>query len=283
METDTKYEDLIVKESEGEVIHRLHNEAAISYVSSGYKPCNMHQWGPGVRDIYALHYIISGQGYYEIGQQKFHLHAGESFIILPHIPIYYYPEPQDPWEYVWIEFKGSEVPQLLALTTLKPEYPITKAAPQRMDSFYDVSSYSELKAYEKIRSDAKIRLLISYYIEFYPAEATLDDTDYVRLSREYIELHYWKPSLTVTTVVEHVNIERSYLFRLFKKATSMSVLSYVTMVRIQRASELLKDAGLPIKSVAYSVGYSDPLYFSKVFKKATTYSPTEYKLLHQNK
>lgn len=264
-------------------IRQLHNESTLSYVSSGYKPSNMHQWGPGVRDIYALHYIISGQGYYEIGERKFKLIAGESFIIFPHIPIYYYPDRLDPWEYVWLEFKGSEVQHLLALTTLKPEYPVTMAAPQRMDSFYDVRLYGELKAYEKIRSDAKIRLLLSYYIEFFPVQATLEDTDYVRLSREYIEHHYWKPSLTVTTIVEHVNIERSYLFRLFKRATSMSVLSYVTMVRIQRASELLKLEGLSIKSVAYSVGYSDPLYFSKVFKRATTYTPSEYMLLHQHK
>jgi len=243
----------------------------------------MHQWGPGVRDIYALHYIISGQGYYEIGQRKFKLIAGESFIIFPHIPIYYYPDPLDPWEYVWHEFKGSEVPQLLALTTLKLDYPVTKAAPKNMTSLYDVSLYGELKAYEQIRSDAKIRLLLSYYIEFFPSEANIIDTDYVKLARDYIEHHYWKTSLTVTTIVEHMNIERSYLFRLFKKATSMSVLSYVTMVRIQRASELLKNEGLSIKSVAYSVGYSDPLYFSKVFKKATTYTPSEYMLLHQQK
>lgn len=49
------------------------------------------------------------------------------------------------------------------------------------------------------------------------------------------------------------------------------------MLRIKKAKELLKNDSMSIKEVGYSVGYSDPNYFSKVFKKYEGISPTEYK------
>lgn len=128
-----------------------------------------------------------------------------------------------------------------------------------------------------------MRLLLSYYMEHYPKEPQVDAKDYVWLARKYIEQNYWKPTLTVTEIVKAVNLERSYLFRLFKAATGKSVLEYITSCRIERACELLKTSGLPIQSVAYSVGYNDPLYFSKVFKKATSHTPTSYMMLHGTK
>lgn len=128
-----------------------------------------------------------------------------------------------------------------------------------------------------------MRLLLSYYMEHYPKEPQVDAKDYVWLARKYIEQNYWKPTLTVTEIVKAVNLERSYLFRLFKAATGKSVLEYITSCRIERACELLKTSGLPIQSVAYSVGYNDPLYFSKVFKKATSHTPTAYMTLYRTK
>lgn len=83
----------------------------------------------------------------------------------------------------------------------------------------------------------------------------------------------------MTDIVRFVSVERSYLYRLFKEATGMSVSAYVTAFRIERACELLKRSELSVKAVAYSVGYHDQLYFSKVFKKATTFTPSEYKAL----
>ncbi|OMD34732.1 AraC family ligand binding domain-containing protein [Paenibacillus odorifer] len=72
----------------------------LSSTLSGYKPPNMHRWGPGVRDIYALHYIESGRGTLETLEAFLSLKAGDSFIIFPENEVYYYPDPMDPWEYV---------------------------------------------------------------------------------------------------------------------------------------------------------------------------------------
>lgn len=247
------------------------------YVGNGYKPQNKHSWGPGVRDIYALHYVLSGIGYLQSNNVIYTLKANESFIVFPDVKVHYYPDDNNPWEYIWIDFKGDEALRLLSMTNFTPNNPVAPEFPQNMEPLFHIIETATVKPFERERSNARLRLLLSYYMEYYPKVKTLPKTDYVLLAKEYIENNYWKASLTVLDIVNFVNIERTYLFRLFKKATGLSLLNYLTSYRIRRACFLLKSSELSIKAVAYSVGYEDQLYFSKIFKKATSYSPSDYR------
>lgn len=247
---------------------------------SGYKPLNLHKWGPGVRDIYALHYIAGGKGVLETRHGVFPLKAGESFILYPHTEVYYYPDPQDPWVYVWIEFTGDEARHLLDKTGFVPDKPVVPVSPVNLLPHFPIVEIAGGAPFEKIRAEARLRLLLSYYMEYFPAEYSIRTTDYVELAKAYIETNYWKTTLTVSDIVNAVRLERSYLFRLFKNATGMPISSYLIAFRVRRACELMKTSELSIKSIAFSVGYGDQLYFSKVFKKATSLTPTEYLTLH---
>lgn len=118
-------------------------------------------------------------------------------------------------------------------------------------------------------------------MEYYPSERASLKKDYIGSVKAYIESNHWKSSLSVLDVVEYVTIERSYLFRLLKKETGTSISGYLTTVRIRRACELLAESRLSIKSLSYSVGYHDPLYFSKIFKKVTSYTPSQYRKVYR--
>ncbi|WP_138754176.1 helix-turn-helix domain-containing protein [Paenibacillus sinopodophylli] len=242
---------------------------------SGYKPSDLHHWG-GVRNIFALHYVVSGAGYYEVGRNIYTLTRGESFIIFPNTEVYYYPDPDDPWEYVWVDFKGAEALRLLSMTQFAEHTPIVSESPVRLEMLFRQIETGGMAPYQRERSNARLHLLLSYYIEHFPQEKLLRKNDYVVSTKEYIENNYWKTALTVSDIVEYVSVERSYLFRLFKEATGMSVVKYVKTVRMKRACALLHSSNLSIKVIAWSVGYQDQLYFSKVFKKATSYTPSEY-------
>ncbi|PWV95851.1 AraC-like DNA-binding protein [Paenibacillus cellulosilyticus] len=250
-------------------------------IGNGHKPPNLHKWGPGVRDLYALHYIVSGSGILETRGSILHLKAGDSFIIYPDTEVFYYPDPRDPWAYVWLEFTGDEVPDLLSMTQFTRDQPIVAEAPRELASLYPVAPNADARPFERTRAEAQLRLLLSYYLEYYPNETKIPAADYAVLAKQFIEHHYWKANLTVADIVNAVQLERSYLFRLFKIATGRSLLSYLTDYRIQRACELLRTSDLSIKSIAYSVGYKDQLYFSRVFKKATSHTPSEYMTLHR--
>jgi len=259
-------------------------KAVISYTGknlictdSGHKPPDMHQWGPGIRYIYALHYVLSGKGYFKVNNVTYSLSAGESFIIFPEIEVSYYPDSDDPWEYVWIDFKGEEALRLLSMTNFTQYYPVAPTFSENLEPLFQIIETNNLKSFEKERSNSRLCLLLSYYMEYYPKVDASSKTEYVLSAREYIENNYWKDQLTVSEIVNFIKIERTYLFRLFKEETGMSLLNYLTSYRVRRASYLLQYSGLSVKSIACSVGFKDQLYFSRVFKKATSYSPSEYR------
>ena len=259
-------------------------KAIISYshknlicTDNGHKPPDIHQWGPGIRYIYSLHYVLSGKGSFRVNNVTYPLCTGESFLIFPETEVYYYPDLDDPWEYVWIDFKGEEALRLLSMTNFTQYYPVAPAFNENLEPLFHIIETSNLKPFEKERSNSRLYLLLSYYMEYYPKIDDASKTEYVLSAREYIENNYWKDQLTVSEIVDFIKIERTYLFRLFKEATGMSLLNYLTSYRVQRACYLLQYSGLSVKSIACSVGFNDQLYFSKVFKKATSDSPSEYR------
>lgn len=70
-------------------------------VDAGRQDCHdLHSWGPGVRQCYIIHYIISGKGTFTCGKKTYTLTAGQSFLICPEQVVQYAPDENEPWEYV---------------------------------------------------------------------------------------------------------------------------------------------------------------------------------------
>lgn len=249
----------------------------VEFVSSGHKPSNNHEWGPGVRDVYALHYIIKGKGTLRTPSGEFKLCKSESFLIYPYEEIHYFPDLKDPWEYVWIEFRGNDISRIINLTCFSVDYPVSSSTSINFENHFFIEKNKEKTVYNNIRNDAKLRLLLSYYVEHFPDEIVKKSVDYVEQAKDCIQQNYWKDSLSVSDIVAAANVERSYLFRLFKASTGMPISTYLKQFRVRQACLLLSSSDLSIKSVAYSVGYRDPLYFSNVFKKTTSYTPSAYR------
>lgn len=86
-----------------------------------------------------------------------------------------------------------------------------------------------------------------------------------------------KEELDLEKTAAKFNLSSYYFSRSFKETLGYNFCDYINMMRINKAKELLKSDSLSIKEVGYSVGYSDPNYFSKVFKKYEGISPTEFK------
>lgn len=96
----------------------------------------------------------------------------------------------------------------------------------------------------------------------------------------YIHQNYGNPNLSSEVIEKQFGISRTTLFKIMKSVTDKSLIEYITMIRMRQAIRLLKSSSsITIKEVATQVGYSDPYYFSRAFKKHTSYSPKEYKHL----
>ncbi|PHV69409.1 DNA-binding response regulator [Sporanaerobium hydrogeniformans] len=97
----------------------------------------------------------------------------------------------------------------------------------------------------------------------------------IEKAKAYIQKHYAK-DISLDEVSREVDISPYYFSKLFKEVTGENFIEYVTDIRIENAKRLL-DRGISIKEVGIEVGYSDPNYFSRIFKKIVGLTPTEFK------
>ena len=77
-------------------------------------------------------------------------------------------------------------------------------------------------------------------------------------------------------VSSQVNISPYYFSKIFKEETGENFIEYLTRVRIDKAKELLVDANVSVKEAGIQSGYSDPNYFSRIFKMQMDMTPSEY-------
>lgn len=89
----------------------------------------------------------------------------------------------------------------------------------------------------------------------------------------------YNSELSLASLSEHFNMNATYLGQLFKTEVGVSFNGYVNNYRIERAKELLLQSHLKTVSIAREVGYQDPNYFYRLFKKSVGISPTEFRRL----
>ncbi|GKX68142.1 response regulator transcription factor [Inconstantimicrobium mannanitabidum] len=85
--------------------------------------------------------------------------------------------------------------------------------------------------------------------------------------------------ITLSTIATYMHMNKNYLCEIFKKKTRMSLLEYIIKVKIERAKKMLRECEDRAYEIADKLGYKDPEYFSKLFKKCSGMSPTEYRKL----
>ena len=238
------------------------------------------RWGPGVRDKYIIHYVREGRGYFESGGKKYTLTRGQSFLIVPGQLVNYYPDEKDPWKYAWVDFTGIEARKLLAYCSLSEANPIAEKEMPELDRLFREASdrFSTDSSADVCRNIGYFRLIFSIYIEHYPAvnSKTVGELMITRAA-EYIENNYRRPSLNLDEIAERLSINRVTLHRKFTEELNISPGNYIIKLRIKKACALLESSNYSVKTVAYSTGFSDQLYFSKVFKKLVGMTPTEYR------
>ncbi len=93
---------------------------------------------------------------------------------------------------------------------------------------------------------------------------------------KYIHSNYQK-NISLDDAAKEVNLSYHYFSKFFKESMGKSFIDYLTEIRIESSKVLLKDAEFSIKEIGYRIGYSDPNYYCKTFKKVTGMTPTEYR------
>ena len=137
-----------------------------------------------------------------------------------------------------------------------------------LEEMLSINDMSELRLWCKNRVENVITQVTSYR-DFKVSGLT-------KRAKEYIKTNYSK-SITLEDVAREINVSPQYLSKLFKEETGENFIDYLTSIRIRVAKNLLEGDEKSIKEICYSIGYSDPNYFSRIFKKIVGVTPTEYK------
>ena len=131
----------------------------------------------------------------------------------------------------------------------------------------DISDPQEFKAWYKNR-------LLDLAVRIHRVREA-NSSRIIHDARQYIENRY-NGDISLESTAKELGISPHYLSKLFKKETNINFIDYLTRLRLSKAKELMKEGGKSIKEICYLVGYTDPNYFSRIFKRHTDHSPSEF-------
>ncbi|MEK3887941.1 AraC family transcriptional regulator [Bacillus sp. FSL K6-3431] len=239
-------------------------------------------FGPAVREYYLIHFILDGEGVFKVNDEVYHLKKGQGFLIDPHIVTYYKADQNNPWTYCWIGFHGIQSESFIGETRLSNRAPIFDfdLNDPCILLFQDVIKREDSTVQGELRVHGLLYLLLAQIVEAYPkrkvSRRQIKKEEYVNKVIDFIEMNYVN-KITIAKIAEYVGLDRSYLCSLFKDYLQTSIQQYLIHFRMNKACILLDDSDLSIGDIARSIGYEDPLLFSKMFKKYKGVSPKKYR------
>jgi AraC-like DNA-binding protein len=247
----------------------------------------LHQVGPQVLDYYLVHYVIRGQGHFRILGRDYPVHAGDSFFIYPGELVSYTSSAEDPWLYRWIGFKGARAEELLSHCGITRHKPVAGTGNKRRMIALFAQMERLLHAGQAscdLQSSGYMRLILSEYMQGQsaasePKEESSMIVQQVEQAIRWLTLRYYQ-EISIEQMAQTLGYHRTHLSKMFKQHTGMSPMNFLLKIRMERAKHLLMQEKLTIEQVASSVGFSDPLYFSKQFKKWYGRSPSDYRQDH---
>lgn len=136
-------------------LEHLQNNAVDLYLSTcGVQSCAPGHWyGPGKRDEYLIHFIGEGKGIYQVHGKTYHLSKGDFFLICPDTEVFYEADRKEPWDYIWVGFRGIKASTYLKYAGLDETHltghylnaSFILSCVQQMMLARSVSTYNELK------------------------------------------------------------------------------------------------------------------------------------------
>ena len=252
----------------------------ITILDCGYhETLHGHYSTQKVVDHFVLHIIVSGKGTYQLREQTYHLQKNDCFVLFPHVPICYQSDPQDPWIYYWVGFDGTDAMEIMQLCNITYQLPIlhydsTTELANIIKPLVDLNTASISDSYFAL---GQFYALCSRLMQYNQNIKPLTRKEYyVSQAVSLIENSYFK-NISVQSISDAVGLERTYLYRIFKEITGVTIQEYLTDLKLKRARYFLTNSDFSCADIAYYCGYLSEQYFSMAFKKKTGLSPSLYR------
>lgn len=230
---------------------------------------------------YIFIYCTEGKGWLEMGSHKMEVLPNQFFIIPERTDHKYSSNDEAPWSIYWMHFKGAIAMNLFDRYNSNHQLVRnTRFYYEQMDLFNQIfgifnSDYIDYQMeYANILS---LNFISSFvYQDIVQLANTSKNGNLIDTIIDFL-LNNIDKSFKSEDIAQEFNYSSSYIFNLFKKKTGYSLIHFFNLKKMQKACEYLYFTNLTIKEISFKVGFQDPLYFSRLFKKLMGVSPRNYK------
>ena len=220
----------------------------------------------------AFHIITSGSGSFVSNGISHHATRGDLYIFFPGDHVVYFDEPGDSWHYRWCTITGPILSTLADGGIEKGSYL------HRLQDLDIVLSGLDMIEFACTNDEPAAHLGSMALFQMLHGIVCRRERALTNAQRAKAAIDSWSfGSPTVEGVATAIGVERSTLFRCFRAEYGQSVKCYVDEMRLAKAARLLRMTVESVKSIAWSCGYGDQLYFSRAFSKRYGASPTEWR------
>lgn len=210
-----------------------------------------------------IHYVREGCGTVTARGNTYHVTAGQVFIFLPGETATYTADEEDPWSFRWVGFTGTLAASFADLP------PVLDVPKEVFDNLCDLLHPGCLLEYQLVSE--------IIYLQARVLSETKKESDPIQWVMDYIESSYMH-EISVQQLADLVNLDRSYLYRLFKKRNGCSIQEYILQIRLRKAIWYLEE-GYSTQEVAALCGFRNMSNFHRQFKtkSGTKRTPGQWK------
>ena len=235
-------------------------------------------------DYVMLIYCTDGKGWYQIDGNTYEVHQNEYIIIPKDKPYAFGADEAEPWTIYWIHFKGD------LCTHFQPAFPNPKPVLpgehsrlqdrlQFFEEIYHAFSMAYIKEYMIFASLSLYAFLASFIcLESYRGVVSQNNE---RLSFSGKVIHYRQENvqhnLSLTQLAAYFHYSPSHFSMLFQHETGVSPINYFLRLKIQKAFQYLELTNLKLTEISTLLGFEEPAYFSRLFRKIMNISPSQYR------
>lgn len=229
-------------------------------------------------------YCIEGTGWVKIDHIKTTIKPNEYFIIPKNIAHSYKSNNNDPWSIYWLHFDGIIAENLynryIEKSIKNKIIPFNSNRIMLFNQIFEIFNNNFLDAQLEYANILSLNFISAFiYNKIDSSESLPNDENLVSLITEFLNNNIDK-SIKSEDIAKEFKFSTSYIQNLFKIRTGYSLIHFFNLKKIQKGCEYLNYTDLSIKEISIKLGFNDPLYFSRLFKKYMGISPKTYKIIH---
>lgn len=233
-------------------------------------------------DSHIFIYCTSGKGWIRTKDNLTIDMTERSFAYIPRdMPHAYGADDGDPWTIYWFHLKGDQADDFIALFEPFKTY-ISMASSDEVKLLelfhqcYDLLLNKSYSIIHLVQVSQTVRYLLSFVVSVAFRKEDSTYQSHVDKATRYMS-EQLESTLSLEELSRHVQVSKQHLNLIFKQSTGYSPVDYYLRMKIQRASQLLDLTNASIKEISIQLGFRDPYYFSRLFKKIMGCSPLEYR------